>query len=366
MIARGKNLFGQLLDKVEENNSQFLDWTHLPVPSSLKFPLRKLDSTWSSTFLIDDDGDVFYRGRYFYEDWRLETDKTTEVSKKRKLGGPSWRRLPESTACLTKNASTLSVSDDLLAIVSHEKNQLVVYLGNENSTSPSWSNFKVFNSPCEGKGFDSIATGRSYLLTILSNGDVYGWGTNDYGQLGIHFQQDDTVEITKSFVETLVVIPSIPFGMAAKVVCSELSSAVLTKDGNVYVFGNNLYLQLGTDVCCPVQVPRRINVRSTQPVMDIALNGWQLAVVFESGEIWISGKEPIHPLYCGRRSSTIETQYWLSIPPDERIVAVYGGKRYFLLLTDTDKPFMECKYFWKMGFHQAHDNMYREPHYHLP
>ncbi|EME29195.1 regulator of chromosome condensation (RCC1) family protein [Galdieria sulphuraria] len=275
---------------VDENN---VVWTCLTFPENFHFPLRALETTWSSIFLVDNQGHLFYRGPYFLQDW---TDYPSSIQNQSQHSS-SWLPLVNPDIC---DIQSLSASSNLLVLIADGGAKLVVFpSSNIGSSSPSLQHWSSWSSDSTICYYQSVATGRDHFLVIVDEGDVYGWGTNDYGQLGIgwEIQSDQSVHIQCKYSHQLTRIEAIPSKMAQKVACCDMSSAVLLKNGRVIVFGNNLYLQLGTHLCCPIQLPQRLDTFSEDhPALDIALSGWQLAVLGCQGEIWISGKEPIHPL----------------------------------------------------------------------
>ncbi len=82
-----------------------------------------------------------------------------------------------------------------------------------------------------------IASGDSHYLALASDGKVYAWGNNSYGQLGLgSIQSTDTpTKITK-----LPDVESIKAG--------QYNSYVLTKDNEVYSFGRNSNGSLGLGI----------------------------------------------------------------------------------------------------------------------
>lgn len=342
-------------------------WTLVSLPENFLPPLASLTATWSCIFLVDNRRSVFYAGRYFCQDWTehshcwIEDDDVDDSSRKNTTTpGAEWKLLENEDI---RDIQHLSASSNLLVLVG--ATHLIVFPCTESSSSPSkhrwftWALPSSNSTSREGGGCcQSVATGRGYFLLVTSDGDVYGWGTNDYGQLGIveqqqqqqHSDSDDTQDkdpvITCKYCDSLTRIEAVPSGMALKVACCDMSSAILLKNGQVMVFGNNLYLQLGTHLCCPIQVPQTLDTFSTHhPARDIAMHSWQMAVMDHRGQVWLSGKEPIHPLQREHGGGSLSPTISLSTTdmnscvlcenddrccPHRRLIA---GNRYFLLQT---------------------------------
>ncbi|XP_074604950.1 nucleoside diphosphate kinase isoform X1 [Brevipalpus obovatus] len=82
----------------------------------------------------------------------------------------------------------------------------------------------------------AISAGGWHSLALSEFGDVYAFGWNEHGQLGI-----GTDEMIKA-IPTLINIENINF---ISIGCGSRHSMAASKDGNLYAFGWNKYGQLG-------------------------------------------------------------------------------------------------------------------------
>ena len=80
------------------------------------------------------------------------------------------------------------------------------------------------------KGVKEFFKGRDFVLCLTSDGNMYGWGMNDYGQLGI-----GSLNINKILKPYLIEFFSNK--KIIKVCCGKQHSSVLTSDGRVYLWG---------------------------------------------------------------------------------------------------------------------------------
>ena len=90
----------------------------------------------------------------------------------------------------------------------------------------------------DDKQIDQVCCGNSHILVLTSDGLVYGWGQNDFGQVGCGEEEKEVVKPT--LVEGLPPIKSIH--------CSYKQSFAVTKDGLVYSWGQNYRFKLGLNV----------------------------------------------------------------------------------------------------------------------
>ncbi|WP_214626329.1 X2-like carbohydrate binding domain-containing protein [Paenibacillus agaridevorans] len=111
----------------------------------------------------------------------------------------------------------------------------------------------VFNNLPE---IASLSAGQEHALLLSESGDVYGWGLNNYGQLGSEPSSEQEFYVLGPVkVEGLSGIKAVAAGGA--------HSLALTEDGKVYVFGRNQFGQLGFEGPAAPGAPDYL----TEPVM---------------------------------------------------------------------------------------------------
>jgi RHS repeat-associated protein len=120
-----------------------------------------------------------------------------------------------------------------------------------------------------------VAGGGSYTLAITSDGSVWAWGSNTYGQLG-----NGTTTASSTAVRTT--------GLSAVTVSAGVNhSLALRSDGSVWAWGANQYGQLGdgttTNRTTPVQVSGLTGVTA------IAAGTWHSLALKSDGTVWAWG-----------------------------------------------------------------------------
>ncbi|XP_023712816.2 RCC1 and BTB domain-containing protein 1 [Cryptotermes secundus] len=99
----------------------------------------------------------------------------------------------------------------------------------------------------------SIACGQTSSVAVLENGEVYGWGFNGNGQLGLGNNVNQLNPCRVLNLQGIVI---------TKVVCGYAHTMALSDVGALYVWGANTYGQLGTgnrsNVSAPVHVASEI------------------------------------------------------------------------------------------------------------
>lgn len=140
--------------------------------------------------------------------------------------------------------------------------------------------------------FERVASGRSHGLAVTTDGEVYSWGQQENGRLGNGNNTDAEVKNPAP-----IQAGAIPAGVTAlDVAAGNYASAVLGSDGNVYTFGRNADGELGigtpgtpVDSAVPVEAmvgPAIGNAPITQ--IDAGLNFF--VALDANGNVWAWGE----------------------------------------------------------------------------
>ena len=95
------------------------------------------------------------------------------------------------------------------------------------------------NGVLKGKKIIAIAAGDEHALVLDDQGVLYSWGLNDHGQLGNLLTGYDTIP-RRVYMEGVLKDKKI-----IKITCGDFHSAVMDEEGNVYTWGLNDHGQLG-------------------------------------------------------------------------------------------------------------------------
>ncbi|NWW90802.1 HERC4 ligase, partial [Rhynochetos jubatus] len=114
--------------------------------------------------------------------------------------------------------------------------------------------YKKQNSPhviksLLGIPFAQIAAGGAHSLVLTLSGAIFGWGRNKFGQLGLNDDND-------RYVPTL--LKSLRTQKVVHICCGEDHTAALTKEGGVFTFGAGGYGQLGHNSTSHEINPRKV------------------------------------------------------------------------------------------------------------
>ena len=138
---------------------------------------------------------------------------------------------------------------------------------------------EVFNSH---EKVEHFFNGLDYVLCLTSDSQLFSWGKNDHGQLGIGCVDNDLLykpQLIQSFVDVKIV----------QVCCGERHSLVLTEEGVVYGWGDNCYGQTGVGLQKDkvITSPKQWNIE--RKVIKIHCSDYQSFAITECGRVYCCG-----------------------------------------------------------------------------
>jgi len=124
-----------------------------------------------------------------------------------------------------------------------------------------------------------IAAGLDHSLALNSSGEVYGWGFNREGQLGLGQDSTDLSVPTKvNGINNHIV----------RVYCGLDNSFALTDTGEYYAWGSGEMYQLGNNECDIKLVPQKCSIKNER-IIDLAPGGVSTIALTESGNLYSWG-----------------------------------------------------------------------------
>ncbi|XP_015440518.1 PREDICTED: RCC1 and BTB domain-containing protein 1-like [Dufourea novaeangliae] len=119
------------------------------------------------------------------------------------------------------------------------------------------------NSTLSDKKFICISCGDSFCIAVTDSGEVYSWGDNSEGQLGIGNFKNQANPCKVSTLTGIII---------EKVVCGYKHTLALSNKGVLYVWGGNNNGELGLDSIRNACFPVKLAVSTVSRVLDVAAN----------------------------------------------------------------------------------------------
>jgi alpha-tubulin suppressor-like RCC1 family protein len=145
----------------------------------------------------------------------------------------------------------------------------------------------------------SLSGGEYHMLALTKDGRLFGWGSNTLGQLGFPAVDDQTFappkRIPLSFLED-------PQDRLVQVACGAYFSFVRTLHGQLYAWGENGDGQLGLGKTGLHNTPSKVPPLPS-PVIDIACGWFHTLVLTEEGELYACGRNEDGKLGVGDQDS---------------------------------------------------------------
>jgi alpha-tubulin suppressor-like RCC1 family protein len=172
-------------------------------------------------------------------------------------------------------------------------------LGIGNSSVLNSSTPVVVNLPLpKNLSVVSIADGGNAAYALLSNGHVVAWGANEHGQVGESPSTYGNVVYAPTMVPNLSNVTALAAG--------DHAALALKSDGTVWAWGGNRYGQLGPNGPTPTNsayTPTPVQVTGLPAISLIATGGENSLAVDTTGKVWSWGRNGFGELGQG----TIDT-----------------------------------------------------------
>ncbi len=129
-----------------------------------------------------------------------------------------------------------------------------------------------------GTGWQSIAAGKRHTLALKNSGSLFAWGANFYGQLGVGTNGSGTHKNTPQLVGS---------GWQTVTAGADYSLAVKT-NGSLWTWGQNGYGQLGDNSNDDRNLPGQVGTETGW--QDIAAGNYHSLAIQKDGSLWTWGR----------------------------------------------------------------------------
>ncbi|XP_040439804.1 RCC1 and BTB domain-containing protein 1 isoform X6 [Falco naumanni] len=179
-------------------------------------------------------------------------------------------------ACGSHHSMALSFDGDLYAWGYNNCGQV-----GSGSTANQPTPRRVSNC-LQGKMVVGIACGQTSSMAVVNNGEVYGWGYNGNGQLGLGNNGNQLTPCRVGALHGVCIL---------QIACGYAHTLALTDEGLLYAWGANTYGQLGTGNKSNQLSPMQIMMEKER-VVEIAAchSAHTSAAKTQSGQVYMWGQ----------------------------------------------------------------------------
>lgn len=167
-------------------------------------------------------------------------------------------------------------------------------------------------------GVSAITAGSNHTAVLKSDGTVWMWGDNTYGQLG-----DGTTQSRQVPGQVLGLSDIVAIGTGAE------HTVALKQDGTIWAWGSNTYGQLGdgteTNSYTPVQIP------TISGVSAIAVGAYSTVAVKSYGTVWTWGNNLANQLGDG---TTLNRKTPVQVKSLAGVISIGAGSTHAVALTE--------------------------------
>ncbi|XP_065750861.1 probable E3 ubiquitin-protein ligase HERC4 isoform X3 [Phocoena phocoena] len=225
------------------------------------------------TLALNDKGQVYA--------WGLDSDGQLGL-----LGSEECIRVPRNikslsdiqivqVACGYYHSLALSKASEIFCWGQNKYGQLGLGIDCKKQASPQLIKSLL------GIPFMQVAAGGAHSFVLTLSGAIFGWGRNKFGQLGLNDENDRYVPNLLKSLRTQKIV---------YICCGEDHTAALTKEGGVFTFGAGGYGQLGHNSTSHEINPRKVFELMGSIVTQIACGRQHTsAFVPSSGRIYSFG-----------------------------------------------------------------------------
>ena len=171
-----------------------------------------------------------------------------------------------------------------------------------------------------------IALGYEHVLVLTDEGQVYSWGHNLFGQLGLG---DDSYRSTPQLIQAFNKIK------ITDIFAGEHVSFCLSAEGKAYAFGINQSGQLGLGMEIGKQLnPLLIPTLQNEKIVSIACRIFHTLFLNATGEVYSSGTSFGGALGLGAITCSVNTPTLITSLATQKIKKIATGSNYSMCLSE--------------------------------
>eukprot|EP00026_Physarum_polycephalum_P000610 Phypoly_transcript_00611.p1 GENE.Phypoly_transcript_00611~~Phypoly_transcript_00611.p1 ORF type:complete len:1420 (+),score=266.83 Phypoly_transcript_00611:78-4337(+) len=187
----------------------------------------------------------------------------------------------------------------------------------------------------KGITITSISAGGKHTAAASEKGELYMWGSDDAGQIGLGYQKTNQT--------TPKALPSMRGIIVVQLSCGAQRSAALTDKGEVYTWGRGDHGRLGHGDAASLPYPKLVAALRGIPIISISSGGGHNAALTASGEVYCWGRGDSGQLGIGSKAHQ-STPKIVQALQGVRIIDISAGGYHTIAVSDSGSM-----YSWDYG-----------------
>ena len=238
-----------------------------------------------------------------------------------------------------EHSAVLTSSNQLYMFGKNDVGQLGT---NSNRHSNQPINITPSFSLSPNETIEDVALGWGHSLALTSSGRLFTWGKNDSGQLG---DGSNINAFTPKYITSRLRLA--PNDMIMSIAAGSSHSALLTKEGRLFLWGRNVYGQVGdqtnTSKHTPVEITSSFNLTTNEKITAITLGWGHSAAITSNGRVFTWGFNTFGQLgndTLEDEHQPIEITSFLNMNPDEKVISIKLGSSHAYVSTSLNRRFV--------------------------
>ena len=276
-VITGKRL-GNTKIKITDIDNNLEEYVFVNVSESLGKTEAKVMSGQNFTIALKEDGTVWSWGHG--ESGQLGTGNTNNQTEAVQVLAPDGiKKLTNVKDIAVGYSSAAALLEDGTIVAWGNNNNY--NLGDGTNTNRSVPVYVVDANKEKLQGIVKIVKGSDFNLALTERGEIYSWGYNGNGQLGLNHTATTLVpskvkdETSKGVLSNII-----------DITCGSSTSYALTEDGQIWSWGNNGNGQFGNGTTGWKSVPQKAEINNVAKV----IASYDSAIALkEDGSVWSWG-----------------------------------------------------------------------------
>ena len=238
-----------------------------------------------------------------------------------------------------EHSAVLTSSNQLYMFGKNDVGQLGT---NSNRHSNQPINITPSFSLSPNETIEDVALGWGHSLALTSSGRLFTWGKNDSGQLG---DGSNINAFTPKYITSRLRLA--PNDMIMSIAAGSSHSALLTKEGRLFLWGRNVYGQVGdqtnTSKHTPVEITSSFNLTTNEKITAITLGWGHSAAITSNGRVFTWGFNTFGQLGNNAledEHQPIEITSSFNINPNEKVITIKLGSSHAYVSTSLNRRFV--------------------------